>query len=133
MTEEEKKVQETKQCDCCKKAQEFFFIAGAVFLGTLLALLLAHALNKPQFPPCHRGMMGPHHPRMERQLPQQAFSRHGQRPNFRGQIPQQRGDFRGPRGMHPQYVKGDVRLIGRPQMSDIPQQRPNLPLAKPSK
>ncbi len=63
--------EEVKTCDCkekcIKKLQEFAFIAGAVFVGVTLAILLSASLLRPKCP-CPRGLMGPH-PRMERPLP----------------------------------------------------------------
>lgn len=62
---------EIKTCDCKEKAinklKEFSFIAGAVFVGTTLAILLSANILKPKCP-CPKGMMGPY-PRMERPLP----------------------------------------------------------------
>lgn len=65
--------EEVKKCDCkekaIKKLKEFSFIAGAVFLGALLAILLAANILKPKCPPPGpNDMMGPR-PRFERQLP----------------------------------------------------------------
>ena len=104
MTEEQKKVEECKKCECCKLVCKFFFLSGAVFLGTLMALLLAHSLLKPSFPPCMGKMMRPH-AWIERQMPPRIlhqtrprpgfdasmpdrFQRH-QRPDFKGQVPQE--------------------------------------------
>ncbi len=67
--------EETKTCDCKEKAiaklKEFGFIAGAVFVGATLAILLSAQILKPKCP-CPRGMMMPP-PRMERQLPPHAM------------------------------------------------------------
>lgn len=46
---------EVKTCDCkekcCKKVKEFLFIAGAVFVGATLAILLCNAITRPKMPP----------------------------------------------------------------------------------
>ena len=82
MAEEQKKVEECKNCECCKLVCKFFFLSGAVFLGTLMALLLAHALLKPSCPPCHGKMMRFHRPGIERQMPSRMLKHRGQRPDF---------------------------------------------------
>ena len=82
MADDEKRVEECKKCVCCKLVCKFFFLSGAVFLGTFLALLLAHALTKPQFPPSHRGMMEQYHPGLERQIPPVTRGHVGQKPQI---------------------------------------------------
>lgn len=61
--------EETK-CDCKEKVIErlkkFTFIAGAVFVGATLAILLSASILRPKCP-CPRGMMMPP-PRMERHI-----------------------------------------------------------------
>ena len=94
MTEEQKKVEECKKCECCKMVCKFFFLSGAVFLGTLMALLLAHSLLKPNFPPCAGKMMRPHLG-IERQMPQGMYGHPGARPDF-NKGPQQRPNFEKP-------------------------------------
>ena len=107
MTEEQK---DCKKCECCKLVCKFFFLSGAVFLGTLMALLFAHALLKPQCPPCMGKMMRPYlgierqmPPRMFKNLPPRAdFGRRGpehfrmhQRKNFQKPIQQpENGPFK---------------------------------------
>lgn len=63
---------EVKTCDCkekaLKKLADFCFIAGAVFIGVLLAILLSVNILKPKCPPCPGGMYSVY-PRMERPLP----------------------------------------------------------------
>ena len=75
MTDEEKKVECCeKECKCCKMIAKFFFKVGAVFLGTLLAILVAAALLRPGVPPCRCGI-GPQGPcplKMERHMPPMA-------------------------------------------------------------
>ena len=73
MTDEEKKSECCgNESKCCKMIAKFFFKVGAVFLGTLLAILVAAALLKPPVPPCPCGI-GPKGPcplqKMERQVP----------------------------------------------------------------
>ena len=99
MTDEEKKVEGCKKCECCRLIAKFFFLAGAVFLGTFLALVLAHALAKPKFPPCHKGMMRPHDPGIERQLPPKFQLEQGRLPNAEGRQLPSREEFRGHRGL----------------------------------
>lgn len=68
MTEEQ--VCETEcKCKTCKYICKFLFLTGAIFVGTLLALLLANALQQPKYPPmpCNCMKHGMHG--MERQLP----------------------------------------------------------------
>ena len=72
MTEELKATTEIKTCDCkekaIKKLQEFAFIAGAVFVGTTLSILLCANVLKPKCPMAPFGPMGPR-PAIHRQLP----------------------------------------------------------------
>ena len=99
MVDDEKRTEECKNCECCKLVGKFFFLSGAVFLGTLMALLLAHSLTKPEFPKCHKGMMRPHHPGIERQVPPVAEAEQGKLPmNIEGKLPP-KGEFRGHRGL----------------------------------
>ncbi len=71
--------EEIKTCDCkekfLKKLSEFCFIAGAVFVGALLAILLSASILKPKCPPYPGGMFGPQ-PRMERPLPPPPMMHH---------------------------------------------------------
>jgi hypothetical protein len=93
---------EIKTCDCkekcLKKVKEFTFIAGAVFVGATLAILLSASLLKPQQPP---QMMQPPI-RMERPAPQ-----------FHHARPDQRGEFKG----GPQRIGHEQRIgqEGQPQ------------------
>ena len=68
MTDELKPTEEIK-CNCKEKAiaklKEFLFIAGAVFVGGTLSILVAANLLKPK---CPMGPMGPR-PGIHRQLP----------------------------------------------------------------
>ena len=61
---------EVKNCDCKKKCiaklQEFATIAGAVFVGATLAILLSANILKPKCP-CKAPMMPP--PKFERHMP----------------------------------------------------------------
>ena len=69
MTEEH--VCETEcKCKACKYICKFLFLTGAIFLGTLLALLLANALQRPKFPPCPCNCMKNKMHGIEKQLPQ---------------------------------------------------------------
>ncbi|MBE7713515.1 MAG: hypothetical protein E7Z87_07215 [Cyanobacteria bacterium SIG26] len=62
--------EEVKTCDCKQKfiakLKEFAFIAGAVFVGATLAILLSANILKPKYP-CKAPMMPP--PKMERHIP----------------------------------------------------------------
>ena len=82
MTEEEKIVVENKKechCECGKILTKFLLNITSVFLGVLLAILVASALLKPQAPcPCKMGMW--HQPGIDRQMP--PFGMHGQRPHM---------------------------------------------------
>lgn len=78
---------EIKTCDCKEKAiakiKEFLFIAGAVFVGGTLSILLSANLLKPKYP---MGPMGPR-PGIHRQMPPMM---HG---HFdRGMVRRNRGD-----------------------------------------
>ena len=95
MTDEEKKVEvyaNHKEC-CCKLFCKFLMITSAVFVGTLLALLVAKALTQPKFPPCPCAMKH-YRPGIERQLPPPA--QFGERPmhkhHFKGDKPDFPGD-----------------------------------------
>lgn len=102
---EEIKTEEIK-CNCKEKAiaklKEFAFIAGAVFVGGTLSILLCANLLKPK---CPMGPMGPR-PGIHRQLPPPMM--HGE--FDRGMVKRDRGDcpcrkFKrhhkgGPRGPH---------------------------------
>lgn len=87
--------EETKTCDCkekCnKKLKEWSFIASAVFVGALLAILLGANILRPKCPPTCP-MMGVYGPRMERQLPPPPMMH----PEGRGEH-----QFRGPQGGPP--------------------------------
>lgn len=89
---------EIKTCDCkeraLKKLGEFCFIAGAVFIGVLLAILLSASILKPKCPP--PGMMGPYYPRIERQLPPPPMMHHRHAA---------KDFYRGPRGAHPAQMR----------------------------
>lgn len=63
MTDEEK-----KECKCCSELGKFFTLTASIFLGTLLAILVASALLKPKCP-CPVGRMFPPGPVFERQIP----------------------------------------------------------------
>lgn len=76
--------EEIKKCDCkekaIKKAQEFVFIAGAVFVGATLAILLSANILKPK---CHCPC--PIHPPMFAQpMPPAPMINHGYRSEFGG-------------------------------------------------
>ena len=80
MTEENKC--ECKTCKCKEYAKKFLFIAGAVFVGATLAILVSANILKPKCPPPPMGMMCPR-PGIERQLPPPVY--YGQRPpQFQG-------------------------------------------------
>ncbi len=77
--------EETKKCDCkekaIKKLKEFTFIAGAVFVGGTLAILLSANILKPKCncpAPCpiHQGIMQP--------MPPAPMINHGYRSEFGG-------------------------------------------------
>ncbi len=85
MTDEEKIVVEEKQechCECAKILTKFLLGTTSIFLGVLLAILVASALLRPKMPcPCKMGG----HPGFERQLPPPAAAmhrHHGQRPDM---------------------------------------------------
>ena len=65
-------------CDCKEKAiakvKEFCFIAGAVFVGVTLSIILCANILKPKCP-CPMGMRG-QIPRIERHLPPPPMMRH---------------------------------------------------------
>lgn len=116
MTDELKPTEEIK-CNCKEKAiaklKEFLFIAGAVFVGGTLSILVAANLLKPK---CPMGPMGPR-PGIHRQLPPpmmmhrdfdrgmvkrdrhdcpcRRFKKH-----HRGEFKGKKGDFKGYRGPH---------------------------------
>ena len=98
--------EEVKTCDCkekcIKKLQEFVFIAGAVFVGTTLAILLSASLLRPKCP-CPRAFMGPY-PRMERPLPPPPPMARPDRPHWdRGyESYQYEGHYAGPNFRDPQ-------------------------------
>ena len=81
MTDEEKVVAEERKehhhCECGKILTKFLLETTSVFLGVLLAILVASALLRPQMP-CPCKMMG--HPGIVRPMP--PFGMHGQRPDF---------------------------------------------------
>ena len=110
---DEKRVEECKKCECCKLVGKFFFLSGAVFFGTLMALLLAHALTKPQFPPCHRFMMQPPIG-IERQLPPAMAGQYGH--HFKG-MPMDKG-MKMHRCKHKHHFKNmpkDMNRFHKPQ------------------
>ena len=109
MTDEQKKVEECKNCECCKMVCKFFFLSGAVFLGTLMALLLAHALLKPSCPPCHGKMMRFHRPGIERQMPPRMFEHQGQRPDFGNYGPKHFSKSQRPDAQRPDLPKAENR------------------------
>lgn len=68
MTDEEKKVEETKVCKCGELGR-FFTLVAAIFLGVLLAILVSAALLRPKCP-CQKFMHMPMGgPGIERQMP----------------------------------------------------------------
>ncbi|MBO5386164.1 hypothetical protein J6A64_07605 [bacterium] len=115
MTDEIKVTEEVK-CNCKEKAiaklKEFLFIAGAVFVGGTLSILVAANLLKPHHP---MGPMGPR-PGIHRQLPPPMMhrdfdrgmmrDRRGDCPcrkykkHHRGEFKGRKGDFKGHRGPH---------------------------------
>ncbi len=72
MTDEEKK--EVKECRCCSELGKFFTLTASIFLGTLLAILVASALLKPKCPCPYGGVMPPR-PVIERQIPMNGTDR----------------------------------------------------------
>lgn len=94
--------EEVKTCDCkekcIEKLKEFAFIAGAVFVGATLAILLSANLLRPKCP-CP-GAMGPY-PGIERQMPP-AMMHHGQ---WGG------GEFRGRHDASHKAVRQDKRHL----------------------
>ena len=95
MSDEQKKVEECKKCECCKLVCKFFFLSGAVFFGTLMAILLAHALLKPNFKACPM-MMFPPRPGIEGHMHHKMMMH----PGFR------HGMHRGMPGVNPQFPAG---------------------------
>jgi hypothetical protein len=104
-----KMTDEIKTCDCkekcVKKVKEFSFIAGAVFVGATLAILLSASILRPKQPPMPPQMMQPPI-RMERTAPQFHHGRPEARGEFRGpEANGQRGiEARGPEGQVPQKI-----------------------------
>lgn len=110
--------EETKTCNCKEKAieklKEFSFIAGAVFVGSTLAILLSAQILKPKCP-CPQMQF---QPRMERPLPPPPAIYPGQGMPGNFHAPKWRHDrgFRGPQGgpqggPHPQaraHHRGDA-------------------------
>ncbi len=118
--------EEKKECKCktCELLGKFLFLTGAVFLGTLLALLLAHAINKPKFPPCHRGMfMGPR-AGIERRLPPPIAQQGRMRPEIQYFYGQRHEFNRGINRHHKRFKKMNAPI---PQM---PQQNTPVPVKK---
>lgn len=88
---DEEKIVEKKVCKHGCELGRFFTLTASIFLGVLLAILVAAALLKPNCPV--RGRMMPPPPVMERQIPPmgqfappaqggpQHFRGHGQRPD----------------------------------------------------
>jgi len=126
MSDEQNKVEECKckNCEICKLVGKFFFLTGAIFLGTLFALLLAHALNKPQFPPFHRGMYGIR-PGIEKQIPCKCHK--GLKKDFKGrhhkfdkQRPHEFNDFRPPKKFEGKNLDKKLnRAYVNPEKMDI--------------
>lgn len=124
---------EFKTCDCkekcIEKIKEFTFIAGAVFVGATLAILLSASILRPKCP-CPRMMMGPH-PRMERPLPppphmmrDYGWEAQGLRGPDARPHRMHHCDF-GYRGEHPQRFdradRGDYRMLKKHHRFDKPQ------------
>ena len=102
-------IKEETKCDCKEKfiakLKEFTFIAGAVFVGGTLSILVCANLLKPKFP---MGPMGPR-PAIHRQVPPPMMHRdfdRGMMRGYKGDCPckrfkkHHRGEFQGPRGPH---------------------------------
>jgi hypothetical protein len=120
-------IKEEIKCNCKEKfiakLKEFTFIAGAVFVGATLSILLCANLLKPK---CPIGPMGPRpgihgqvHPPMmmhrdfdrgmkrgHRDCPYKKFKKH-----HRGEFKGPRGVFKGPRGAHNWDTKPPVPPI----------------------
>ena len=105
------------KCDCKEKAiakiKEFLFIAGAVFVGGTLSILVGANLVKPK---CPMGPMGPM-PGIHRQVPppmmmHRGFDR-GMMRGHRGECPcrkfkkHHRGEFKG----HRNHQKWDKKPV----------------------
>ena len=105
------------KCNCKEKAiaklKEFLFLAGAVFVGGTLSILLCANILKPK---CPMGPMGPR-PGIHRQLPPPPMVMHrdfgkGHFKGFNKDCPYKkfkkhhRGDFKGPRAPHNIDKKG---------------------------
>ena len=110
MTDEEKitKSEETKECECktckcCEYAKKFLFLTGAIFLGTLLALLTAHCMLKPKF---HHPPMGIYGPRAGIECP---FKNHHRMMPPQGKFQKMKNDFQPhfDRQLPPQSPKAD--------------------------
>ncbi|MBP3820456.1 hypothetical protein J6G99_02295 [bacterium] len=106
MTEEIKEEQKCScGCECAKTLKEFFLRAGAVFVGTLFAILVASALLRPSAPPCkcHKGMHGMH-PGIEKRIP--PIMRHNKQfpQKFEGQSP----DFKGKKTNYDQAQRPQI-------------------------
>ncbi len=73
MTEEERNVEEKtyeRRNECnCQVFSKFLMLTSAVFLGSLLAILVAKALTTPAFPPCPCAMKNLNRAVYERQIP----------------------------------------------------------------
>lgn len=77
--------EEIKKCDCkeksIKKLKEFTFIAGAVFVGGTLAILLSANILKPK---CHCPAPCPIHQGIMQPMPPAPMINHGYRSEFGG-------------------------------------------------
>ena len=101
------------KCDCKEKAiakiKEFLFIAGAVFVGGTLSILVSANLLKPKCPMGPMGPMGPI-PGIHRQVPPPMMMHRdfdkGMMRGHRGECPcrkfkkHHKGEFKGPKGPH---------------------------------
>lgn len=120
--------EETKTCNCKEKAieklKEFLFIAGAVFVGSTLAILLSAQILKPKCP-CPQMQF---QPKMERPLPPPPAIYPGQGMPGDFHAPKWRHDrgFRGPNGGHSQ-MRGNMPQpqYGGPQGGPPPQSGAN--------
>ena len=117
MSDDEKKVEKHCECECCKKIAKFFYLAGAVFLGTLLAILVSYALLAPKNPPCPCAMRG-HHAGIEHQMPP-----------MMGQ-----NGFAGPQKMHKGCPLMQKKLEAKKHFEGQKGERPNFnPQQRPEK
>ena len=101
-------IKEETKCNCKEKVvaklKEFTFIAGAVFVGGTLAILVSASLLKPK---CPMNPMGPR-PGIHRQVPPPMMHRDFDQSMMKGHRDcpckkfkrHHRGEFKGPRGPH---------------------------------